>query len=85
MVDYLSNTSLLSLLSGIPGCIHGLFCEYAAYGTSFLVYYGFIQRSSIQASYWHDPLNHEVYQKYNLFLADINQEIVKLRIIYFNY
>lgn len=36
--------------------------------------------SLVQAQYWHDPLNDDLYKKYSLFLADINQERVSLRI-----
>lgn len=32
--------------------------------------------SSVQAQYWHDPLNDALYQNYSVFLADINQERV---------
>ncbi|KAK7899228.1 hypothetical protein WMY93_020081 [Mugilogobius chulae] len=28
----------------------------------------------VQAEYWHDPLNEELYREHSLFLADINQE-----------
>ncbi|KAJ8384966.1 hypothetical protein AAFF_G00196320 [Aldrovandia affinis] len=28
----------------------------------------------VQAQYWHDPLNEELYRTHSLFLADINQE-----------
>uniref|UniRef100_A0A3Q2D8V7 Palmitoyl-protein thioesterase 1 n=1 Tax=Cyprinodon variegatus TaxID=28743 RepID=A0A3Q2D8V7_CYPVA len=28
----------------------------------------------VQAQYWHDPLNDDLYKKHSLFLADINQE-----------
>uniref|UniRef100_A0A673LD10 Palmitoyl-protein thioesterase 1 n=1 Tax=Sinocyclocheilus rhinocerous TaxID=307959 RepID=A0A673LD10_9TELE len=30
----------------------------------------------VQAQYWHDPLNDDLYKKHSLFLADINQERV---------
>jgi len=32
--------------------------------------------SLVQAQYWHDPLNDDLYKKHSLFLADINQERV---------
>ncbi|XP_067281837.1 palmitoyl-protein thioesterase 1 [Pseudorasbora parva] len=35
-----------------------------------------IQKHLVQAQYWHDPLNDDLYKKYSLFLADINQERV---------
>lgn len=34
--------------------------------------------SLVQAQYWHDPLNDDLYKKYSLFLADINQERVSM-------
>ena len=37
-------------------------------------YTTFIQRHSVQAQYWHDPLNQESYRAHSLFLADINNE-----------
>uniref|UniRef100_A0A8C4SKX2 Palmitoyl-protein thioesterase 1 n=1 Tax=Erpetoichthys calabaricus TaxID=27687 RepID=A0A8C4SKX2_ERPCA len=33
-----------------------------------------VQDHLVQAQYWHDPLNEELYQQHSLFLADINQE-----------
>jgi len=38
------------------------------------VYYDFVQRRSLQASYWHNPLNEKSYKSNNIFLANINQE-----------
>lgn len=32
--------------------------------------------SLVQAQYWHDPLNDDLYKKHSVFLADINQERV---------
>lgn len=32
--------------------------------------------SLVQAQYWHDPLNDDLYKKHSRFLADINQERV---------
>ena len=37
-------------------------------------YLEFVQRNSVQAEYWHDPLNEKEYRDYSVFLADINQE-----------
>lgn len=70
---------------GVPGCISGLFCKIVAYGASFFAYYGITQLNSVQAAYWHDPVNQAVYQKFNLFLADINQERVTQATFYFIY
>lgn len=35
-----------------------------------------IQKHLVQAQYWHDPLNDDLYKQHSLFLADINQERV---------
>lgn len=40
----------------------------------FFVIFRWVQRYLVQATYWHDPLNEEEYQKYSTFLADINNE-----------
>lgn len=39
----------------------------------------FVIDSLVQAQYWHDPLNDDLYKKHSLFLADINQERVSVR------
>lgn len=75
-IFWLNNILSILWLLGVPGCIYGNFCKIIAYGASFFAYYGIFQRNSVQAAYWHDPLNQKVYEKYNKFLADINQEIV---------
>ncbi|XP_014669955.1 PREDICTED: palmitoyl-protein thioesterase 1-like [Priapulus caudatus] len=43
------------------------------------VYTDFVQKGLVQAQYWHDPLNEELYRNKSIFLADINQENVKNR------
>ncbi|XP_059412248.1 palmitoyl-protein thioesterase 1-like [Carassius carassius] len=35
-----------------------------------------VQKHLVQAQYWHDPLDDDLYKKHSLFLADINQERV---------
>lgn len=35
--------------------------------------------SLVQAQYWHDPLNDDLYKTHSLFLADINQERVSMQ------
>uniref|UniRef100_A0A8C5DSV7 Palmitoyl-protein thioesterase 1 n=1 Tax=Gouania willdenowi TaxID=441366 RepID=A0A8C5DSV7_GOUWI len=37
-------------------------------------YSDIVQKHLVQAQYWHDPLNDNLYRNYSLFLADINQE-----------
>ncbi|XP_029976013.1 palmitoyl-protein thioesterase 1 [Salarias fasciatus] len=39
-------------------------------------YSDLVQKHLVQAQYWHDPLNDDLYRKHSLFLADINQERV---------
>lgn len=38
-------------------------------------YAGWLQRTLVQATYWHDPLNEDVYKQKSSFLADINNEL----------
>lgn len=37
-------------------------------------YTNLVQKHLVQAQYWHDPLNDDLYKNFSLFLADINQE-----------
>uniref|UniRef100_G3NDR8 Palmitoyl-protein thioesterase 1 n=2 Tax=Gasterosteus aculeatus aculeatus TaxID=481459 RepID=G3NDR8_GASAC len=37
-------------------------------------YTDLVQKHLVQAQYWHDPLNEDLYKTHSLFLADINQE-----------
>ncbi|XP_044142322.1 palmitoyl-protein thioesterase 1 [Bufo gargarizans] len=37
-------------------------------------YTKFVQEHLVQAEYWHDPLNEDLYRNGSIFLADINQE-----------
>uniref|UniRef100_A0A3B3D4C1 Palmitoyl-protein thioesterase 1 n=1 Tax=Oryzias melastigma TaxID=30732 RepID=A0A3B3D4C1_ORYME len=37
-------------------------------------YSDLVQKHLVQAQYWHDPLNDNLYKKHSVFLADINQE-----------
>lgn len=39
----------------------------------------FVPVSLVQAQYWHDPLNDDLYKMHSLFLADVNQERVGVR------
>uniref|UniRef100_A0A3B5MV60 Palmitoyl-protein thioesterase 1 n=1 Tax=Xiphophorus couchianus TaxID=32473 RepID=A0A3B5MV60_9TELE len=39
-------------------------------------YSDLVQKHLVQAQYWHDPLNDDLYKQHSLFLADINQERV---------
>ncbi|CAH1993195.1 unnamed protein product [Acanthoscelides obtectus] len=33
-----------------------------------------VQKMLVQATFWHDPLNEDMYRKYSTFLSDINNE-----------
>ncbi|XP_023687893.1 palmitoyl-protein thioesterase 1 [Paramormyrops kingsleyae] len=37
-------------------------------------YRDLVQKHLVQAQYWHDPLNEDLYRTHSLFLADVNQE-----------
>lgn len=39
-------------------------------------YTDLVQKHLVQAQYWHDPLNDDLYRRHSLFLADVNQERV---------
>lgn len=41
---------------------------------NFGAYTSFVQRHSVQAQYWHDPLDLHSYREKSIFLADINNE-----------
>lgn len=45
----------------------------SVYGAS-LVYFNILEISFVQAQYWHDPMNEDVYRAKSQFLAEINQE-----------
>ena len=38
-------------------------------------YFRIVQEKFVQAEYWHDPLKEDQYRIYNIFLADINNEL----------
>jgi palmitoyl-protein thioesterase len=62
---------------GIPKCPYEsltTICDYARRLLNMGAYLGFVQRSLVQAGYWHDPLNEASYKKNSIFLADINQK-----------
>lgn len=61
---------------GLPNCpsLTTKSCEYVRQVLNFAAYAGWVQRLLVQATYWHDPLNEDVYRKKSTFLADINNE-----------
>ena len=65
-------------VNGVPRCsgsgLNNAFCTLTRKLMNYGAYTCFVQQHSIQAQYWHDPLQEEVYQEKNIFLADINNE-----------
>ena len=61
---------------GLPRCpgINVTLCEYARELIDLGVYRDFVQHHLIQAQYWHDPWDNDLYLKSSNFLADINNE-----------
>ncbi|XP_076055849.1 palmitoyl-protein thioesterase 1 isoform X1 [Oratosquilla oratoria] len=51
-------------------------CEYIRKILNHGAYHHWIQDYLVQAEYWHDPLNEELYKEKSVFLADINNERV---------
>ena len=48
-----------------------------------IFFYRMVQEKFVQAEYWHDPLREDEYKKYNIFLADINNELTLNQVISF--
>lgn len=44
------------------------------------IIFRWVQDNLVQAQYWHDPLNEEIYRNYSTFIAEINNEKVILNI-----
>lgn len=63
---------------GLPRCPgeSSKFCDMIRHALNTGAYSDYIQKHLVQAQYWHDPLNDDLYHKHSLFLADINQERV---------
>lgn len=61
---------------GVPACpvsSHTI-CKFYRSTLNFFAYTKWAQRHIAQATYWHDPLNEELYRARSSFLADINNE-----------
>ncbi|XP_063041343.1 palmitoyl-protein thioesterase 1 [Engraulis encrasicolus] len=56
-----------------PGESHHI-CDWIRKMLNSGAYSDFVQKHLVQAQYWHDPLNDDLYKQHSLFLADINQE-----------
>ncbi|CAB1351188.1 unnamed protein product [Coregonus sp. 'balchen'] len=63
---------------GLPKCpgASSHICDWFRKKLNSGAYTDIVQKHLVQAQYWHDPLNDELYKKHSLFLADINQERV---------
>ncbi|XP_059810453.1 palmitoyl-protein thioesterase 1-like [Hypanus sabinus] len=61
---------------GVPHCPgeSSEFCDWIRKLLNHGAYRSPIQKHLVQAEYWHDPLNEELYRNKSIFLADINQE-----------
>ena len=76
-------------VNGLPQCPSdpdaSKICEYVRKLLDFVAYEYWIQKKLVQAEYWHDPLHEDEYVKKSVFLADINNERVRvsLCILYF--
>jgi len=62
---------------GLPQCLgeQHFFCDYARRLLNYGAYISWIQKTLVQAQYWHDPLDEQTYKAKSLFLADINNEV----------
>ncbi|XP_056154944.1 palmitoyl-protein thioesterase 1 [Lampris incognitus] len=63
---------------GLPKCPgeSSHICDWIRKALNNGAYTEMVQKHLVQAQYWHDPLNNDLYKKHSLFLADINQERV---------
>ncbi|XP_075995762.1 palmitoyl-protein thioesterase 1 isoform X2 [Genypterus blacodes] len=61
---------------GLPKCPgeSSYICDMIRRALNNGAYNDLVQNNLVQAQYWHDPLKDDLYRKYSLFLADINQE-----------
>ncbi|XP_047534512.1 palmitoyl-protein thioesterase 1 [Vanessa atalanta] len=62
---------------GLPHCfaLQHETCDYVRKLLNYAAYYSWVQKSLVQATYWHDPLDEKKYAKNSEFLADINNEL----------
>lgn len=61
---------------GLPNCpsLTQKSCEYIRNLLNYAAYAAWVQRMLVQATYWHDPKNEDLYKTKSTFLADINNE-----------
>jgi palmitoyl-protein thioesterase len=62
---------------GLPNCpsLTTKTCDYLRQLLNFAAYAGWVQRLLVQATYWHDPLNEDLYKSKSSFLSEINNEV----------
>ncbi|VVD03240.1 palmitoyl-protein thioesterase 1 [Leptidea sinapis] len=62
---------------GLPHCgaLQRESCDYARKLLNYAAYYSWVQKALVQATYWHDPLNEELYKVHSEFLSDVNNEV----------
>lgn len=62
---------------GVPNCnaMRHKTCEELRRILTTAAYTKAVQDSLVQATYWHDPLREEVYQRESTFIANINNEL----------
>ncbi|KAF5908652.1 palmitoyl-protein thioesterase 1-like [Clarias magur] len=63
---------------GLPRCPgeSSHICDWIRRALDSGAYTDAVQKRLVQAQYWHDPINSDLYKQHSLFLADINQERV---------
>ncbi|KAM9824202.1 palmitoyl-protein thioesterase 1 [Neosynchiropus ocellatus] len=63
---------------GLPRCPgeSSVICDFIRKALNSGAYTDLVQEHLVQAQYWHDPLNDDLYKMHSRFLADINQERV---------
>lgn len=60
---------------GIPKCLGSVkICDYIREMLNLGAYLSFVQNTLVQAEYWHDPLQENLYRDKSVFLSDINNE-----------
>lgn len=62
---------------GLPNCpsLTRKSCDYFRKALNYAAYAGWLQKFLVQATYWHDPLNEDLYSSKSSFLADINNAV----------
>jgi palmitoyl-protein thioesterase len=60
---------------GLPKCpASAAICNVVRELLNYGAYVDFVQNSLVQAEYWHDPMNEDLYKNKSVFLGDINNE-----------